>query len=152
MRKQKEKRKKEMKHAHTNGNNAPGPLQAMMIKGDLFGLISRPDDQQLREREVGPEHVEGEKQFAEIVQVAFLNDVRKGLTSGKHGYHENHKRHRRNGLACDEHEAVNRGSPMRRKRHCPVNRKKAHTKHIKNDSRTGEKFDASAQLAIVFIA
>ena len=40
------------------------------VPGDLFRQVAGPDDQELREREVGPEHHEREHELAEVVEVS----------------------------------------------------------------------------------
>ena len=45
------------------------------VPGDLLGEVARPDDQELRERHVGPEHRERQHQVAEVVERAGRGDL-----------------------------------------------------------------------------
>src|SRR6266850_1372879 len=100
-----------MKHENSDCDETPGALKPLMIERDFFRQIAGPDDQQLREGEIGPKHVEREKKFAQIVQVTLVDEVGEWLAVGKHSDDNNHECHCRNGLAGNEHEAVNRGGP-----------------------------------------
>jgi len=54
------KRHEEMEHQNDHGDDAPAAVQSRAVKIKLifFGLIAGPDDQELREVEIRPEHHE----------------------------------------------------------------------------------------------
>src|SRR5258708_30756321 len=70
LRKEQEKRHEEMEHQHDYRDDAPAAVQPRAIEADLFRLVPRPDDQELREIEVRPEHHKSEEQFSQVVQMA----------------------------------------------------------------------------------
>src|ERR1700719_3314351 len=74
LRKEQEKRHEEMEHQHDHRHDAPTAVQPRAIEADLFRLVPGPDDQQLGEIEIGPEHHESEEQFSQIVKMALLQD------------------------------------------------------------------------------
>ena len=47
-----------------------GPRDARDVPRDLFRQVARPDDQELREGQVRPQHHEREQQLAEVVEMA----------------------------------------------------------------------------------
>src|SRR5690348_12582559 len=74
-RKQHEKGRKKMENQQEDGDEAPTSVQPAAIKADLVRQISRPDDQQLREGKIGPQHHESQQQLAEIAQVTSLDQA-----------------------------------------------------------------------------
>ncbi len=137
-----------MEYQHDHGDDAPAAVQSRQIKTDLFRLVPRPDDQELRKIEVGPEHHKGKEQFAEVVQMALLQHARERLSARKKHDDRNHEGHRGNELSRDEQEAVDGGRPVGRKRHDPVDGREAHHENVKNDARAGEHLEAKAQSAV----
>src|SRR5205823_14787489 len=89
MRKQNQEWKEEVQHKNADRHDPPSALQALMIEGDLFRQVSGPDDEQLREGEIRPKHIEGEEEFAEVVQVALLDELGKWFAVGEHHHDEN---------------------------------------------------------------
>src|SRR5260370_24341590 len=81
LRKEQKKRYEEMEHQNDHGDDAPATVQPGAVEADFFGLIAGPDDQELREIEIGPEHHKIEKQFSQIVKVALLQDAGKRLAA-----------------------------------------------------------------------
>src|SRR5262249_37307951 len=74
LREQQEKSNKKVEDDHDQGDNAPFAIQPRAIEADLFGLVARPDDQQLGEIEIGLKHDKREKQLAQVVEMARLED------------------------------------------------------------------------------
>ena len=58
---------KKWKIAMVQRDVAPAAAEAANVPGDFVRQISGPDDQELRERHVGPQHGEGQHQIAEVV-------------------------------------------------------------------------------------
>src|SRR5229473_1528450 len=148
LREQQEKWHEEMEHQDDHRDDAPAAVQSGAIKADFFRLVAGPDDQELREVEIRPEHHESEEQFPQIVKMALLKDAGERLTARQKHDNSDHEGHRGDQLSRHEQEAVNSGGPMRRERHGPVDGCEAHHKNIKNDARSGEHFEAETQSAV----
>ena len=78
--------------APVHDNAAPvhgtaAPVQAPHVPGNFFGQISRPDDQPLREREVGPHHDEGQHEFSVIVHLLRPEQFRHRLVAEQDPFH-----------------------------------------------------------------
>src|SRR5262245_2958503 len=74
-RQQQAERQREVPDHEEQADEAPAVLEPLEIERNLLGQVARPDDQELREREVRPQHHEGEHQLAQIVEVHGLEDV-----------------------------------------------------------------------------
>src|SRR5216684_4044719 len=151
LRKKQEKGNEEMKNQHEHGNDAPAAIQPRAIEADLLREIAGPNDQQLREIKVSPEHHESQQQLREVVQVALLQDVGKRLGAREQDHHRDHEGHRGDQLSRDKEETIDCGSPMRREGHHPVNGGERHRKSVKNDARPGEHLQAAAQSAVALV-
>src|SRR5260370_5833313 len=148
LRKEQEKRDEEMEHQHDYGDDAPAAVQPRAIEADFFRLVPRPDDQELREIEIRPEHHESEEQFSQIVQMALLQDAGEWFGARQQHDDRDHERHRGDQLSRYEQEAVDGGGPMRRQGHYPVDGCKGHDKNVKNDARASQHFQAAAQTTV----
>src|SRR5208283_1522505 len=104
--------------------------------------------QQLRKIEIGPEHVEGKKQLAEVVEVAFADEPRVRLEAGEQHYRDDHQAHGGDRLATDEDETVNCGGPVRRDGHDPIDGSEGHCENIENDAGSGSSFEAQTQYTV----
>src|SRR6266436_7215142 len=60
-REQQEEGHEEVKNEHEDGDNAPLAVQTRVVEGDLLRLIAGPNDEQLGEAEISPEHHEGQQ-------------------------------------------------------------------------------------------
>ena len=108
---------------------APGtasrPASALEVPGDLLGQVARPDDQELREGDVGPEHDEGEhaacRGRARAPGVSTARERR--LAADSSATQHDHEGERREHLADHEQHAVDRREPVRLERHHPVDRR-----------------------------
>src|SRR6266404_5505188 len=143
-RKQQKERDTKMEDDNNYRDHSPLAMQARVIERDLLGLVAGPDDQQLRKLEVSPKHHEGQQQLAQIMNVARLKNAGKGAGASEQHHYSNHQRHRRNELADHEQEAVNRGCPVGRERHHPVDGGESHDKDIDDDARAGQHLEAAA--------
>src|SRR6185437_4269317 len=76
---QAEERDEEMKQQQRDGNRPPGTVDALRVPGDFVLQVAGPDDQELVEREIGPQKREREHQVAEIVELARLDRAVDGL-------------------------------------------------------------------------
>src|SRR5260370_9036820 len=148
LRKEQDERYEEMEHQNDHGDDAPAAVQPRAVKADFFGLIAGPDDQELREVEIRPEHHESEEQFPQIVKMALLKDAGKRLAARQKHDNRDHEGHRGDQLSRHEQEAIDGGGPVRRDGHGPINGREAHHKNIKDDARSGEHFEAEAQSAV----
>src|SRR5882757_7652571 len=75
LREQQEKWHEEMEYENDDGDDAPPTVQPSAIETDFFRLVAGPDDQELREIEISPEHHECEQQLTQIVEMALLQDA-----------------------------------------------------------------------------
>ena len=73
-RQQKQKRKRKVENHYDKCNRAPAAMRSRQVLMNLLRQISRPDNQELRKREIGPQHDQRQQQFAQIVKVQ-LRDV-----------------------------------------------------------------------------
>src|SRR5215469_6362094 len=134
LREKQKKRNKKVKHNHDHGHDSPLAVEARSVKADFLGLVAGPDDQQLRKSEVGPKHHKRQKQFSQVVQMTRLQDARKRLGAREQHHHCDYERHGRDELPADKDESIDGGSPVRRKRHHPVDGRETHGKNVKNDA------------------
>ena len=81
----------------------PAAAHAGQVPGRLLGQVARPDDQELREGEVGPQHDEGEQQLAEVVELLGGDDAaRAGSRSTSSSEHRDDEGEGAQHLAADE--------------------------------------------------
>ena len=116
-----------MQHDQHHRELAPTAEGARDVPGNFVLDIAGPDDQELREREIGPEHGEGQHQVAEVVELAgrhFFAYFLAAPVVHQAAQDENDERHR--GERADDHEnhAVDGGEPSGLERHDPVNHRK----------------------------
>ena len=81
------------------GHAAASRRGAAQVPGDLLGQVAGPDDQELREGEVGPQHHEGEHQLAEVVEVSASATTRRGPVAHDARDHHDAQGERGEGLA-----------------------------------------------------
>src|SRR5580658_1593917 len=86
---------KKMEDQDEDRDKAPASVKARAIEADFFGQVAGPDNQKLRKAEVGPEHDKSEKEFAEVVQVAALDEAFHGRRAREQDKDGDHQRHRR---------------------------------------------------------
>src|SRR3954454_10456566 len=99
----------------------PAAAEPVVEKRNLFGQVSSPDDQELRERKVRPQHHEGQQQLSEIQEMESRIEIRGewfDVTQGRE--YRNRKREPRKSLTGDENESKNSRVPARIERHDPV--------------------------------
>src|SRR5712692_6336650 len=148
LREEQEKRHEEMEHQHDHRDDAPAAVQPRAIEADFFRLVTRPDDQELREIEIRPEHHESEEQFPQVMQVALLQDAGERLSARQKYDDRDHEGHRGNQLPGYEKEPVNGGGPVRRQRHHPIDGREGHDKNVENNAGAGKHFEAETQSAV----
>ena len=93
---------------------------------DLLGGVGRVDDEELRERQVRPQHEEGEEQLAQVVQVRGVDDAVERPLLGEHHQHGDREGQRRQALADDVEQPPHRREPVRVHRHRPVDDGEGH--------------------------
>ena len=67
---QDEERQEEVEDDQEQGDPLPAAARPAEVPGDLLGKVAGPDDQELGERHVGPEHDERQHQVAQVVEPA----------------------------------------------------------------------------------
>src|SRR5262249_19017235 len=95
-RKQQEERYREMKQHQKQADPHPGAIHPADVERNFVGEIAGPDQQELREAKVRPQHDEGEQQGTDILQMLACDDFRKRRTRGEqddHGDYEGNSRH-----------------------------------------------------------
>src|ERR1700676_4700388 len=112
-REEQKERNEEVKNHDDHGDYAPFAIEPRAVEGDLFRLVARPDDEELGEVEISPEHHKGEQQLPQILNVALLKNTGEGSGARKQNDDGDHQRHGGNKLASDKQEPVNRGGPVR---------------------------------------
>src|SRR5580700_4421866 len=144
-REKQKKRHKKVKDQDENSDDTPASIEPGAIETDFLGQVAGPDDEELGKTEISPEHDESKEKFAEVVQVAVLDDAFHGR--GPREQHEDgdHQGHRGDHLPDDEEETVDRRGPVRRKRHNPVDGGESHDKDIENDAGTRKHFHPAAK-------
>ena len=65
---QDEERKKEMEGNQGKSDPLPAAMRPAEIPGNLLGKVASPDDQELREGHIGPEHDKRQQEFAQVVK------------------------------------------------------------------------------------
>ena len=98
----------------------PAVLRADPVVRDLFLRVRRVDDDELRERQVGPQHDEREQELPEVVEVRGVDHVVEGLFLRQAGQHEDGEREGREAPADDVEQAPHGREPVRVHRHRPV--------------------------------
>ena len=104
----------------------PAVLRAHPVVRDFFLRVGRVDDDELRERQVGPQHDEGEEQLAQIVQVRRVDHPVEWRLLGEHHQHGDGEGQRRQPLADDVEQAPHRREPVGVDRHRPVDDGEGH--------------------------
>src|SRR5262249_51431401 len=67
-REKQEKRNKELKRNQSGRDPLPAVVDSAQIPLNLFGKVAGPYDQELRKRQVGPEHDKSQQQVAQIMK------------------------------------------------------------------------------------
>ncbi|MGZ5428757.1 MAG: hypothetical protein ACXWFS_07095, partial [Thermoanaerobaculia bacterium] len=111
-----------MKEGKEYRQGAPAAPEAVVEEADLFRKVSRPDDEELRQREVRPEHREGQKKVPVVVYVAGLENLSHRPLPHEEQAHEERERDARDGLTADDVHADDRRIPVRVERHEEVDR------------------------------
>src|ERR1700730_15764794 len=120
----------------------PNPFHPAKVPGNFLGKISSPDDQKLRELQIGPEHHKGQKDTSQVLELGWPYYLREGFPVGKPGQDGDRKRHRGKRLRYHKQQSVNRGVPLRLQRHDPVDARKRNGKSVQNQSNPAQSFQA----------
>src|SRR5580692_4443193 len=131
-----------------NRDDAPASVEPSAIEADFLRQIAGPDNEELGETEISPEHDESEQELAKIVQVAVLDHALHRRGAREQDKHGDHQRHRGDQLSNYEEETVDRRSPVGRKRHDPVNGSERHDKDVEDDAGTRHHFHPPAKRAV----
>src|SRR5579864_1983108 len=147
-REKRKKRHKKVKNQNENGDNAPGSVKPGTVKTDFLWQVAGPNDQELRETEISPEHDESKQQLAEVVQVAVLDDPFHRRGAGEQNENGDHQRHRRNQLSDDEKKTIDSRGPVWRERHDPIDCGEGHDEHIEDDARACQHLHPAAKRTV----
>src|SRR3984957_1791360 len=134
--------KRKMEHDEDQGDFGPGAHGTRHVPGNFVFYIGGPDDEVLREIQVGPEHGKGQHQVAEVV-VLLRGDgvVVRGLAGAAAQQHDDEGY---GGEDADDHEnhAVNGGEPFRLEGHDPIDHGEGQDKSPDDNSRASDGFEA----------
>src|SRR6185369_2707701 len=98
----------------------PAATEPAVEKRNLFRKVSRPNDQELRKREVRPQHHERQQQLSEIEEMQpgiQIGGERFDVAPGRE--YRNRQRESGESLTSDENEPEDRRIPGRIERHDP---------------------------------
>ena len=117
----------------------PASAKPVIEERNLLRQVPCPDDEQLRERKVRPQHHEREQQFSEIEEMQPRVEIRRQrFDVAQRGQDQNDERESRQPLASDEKESENRRIPVRVERHDPVDRRKRHRDDVDEQARCAD--------------
>ena len=68
-----------LQHDEHHTQPTPGGSKTPQIPGDFVREVTRPDYEQLRKREIGPQHHEREQQLSQIMQMSRLKRAGEGF-------------------------------------------------------------------------
>src|ERR1035437_1307500 len=114
-------------------HGAPSPREPVVEEADFFRQVARPDDEELREGEVGPEHREREKELAEVVYVAGLEDFLHRSVPREEKADDEGECEARERLAADHVHAVDRREPVQVERHEEIDRDDADEQAVERE-------------------
>src|SRR5205814_474503 len=75
LREKEQERKREVENDEGGADPTPAAGEPPQIPRDLLREVAGPDDQVLRERDIAPEHDEGEKKLPEVVVVRRPDEI-----------------------------------------------------------------------------
>src|SRR5450759_5289780 len=148
-RKEQEKRRPEVREQDEERHEFPVRVQPREIPGDLLRKVPGPDDDELRERHVPPEHQEHEQEIPEIAKDAGPRESGERLDACKISHREQHERHCRETLPDHERHPEDRRVPVRRERHQPVDRGEEGRRRIEDQARRRNALELDPDRGIV---
>ena len=120
---QDEERQEEMEADQEQGDPLPAAVRPAEVPRRLLRQAARPDDQELGEGHVSPEHDERQQEVAQVVEPAGGHGVGHGPVGRQDAGDHDHQGQRGQGFAGHEHGPVNGGRPSGLERHPPVDRR-----------------------------
>src|SRR6058998_2314136 len=123
-------------------HRSPGAVLAGQVPWHLLPNVCRPDQEELRERHVRPQHHEGEHQVAEVVQVGGGDQPGEGLPPAEADGGSGAEGERGEHLAHPEAGRVDGRVPVRLERHGPVDGREGYGQAVEREPRTGEQTEA----------
>src|SRR5580658_2575084 len=148
---QQQEGQRKMEHDQDHRELPPTAEGARDVPGYFVLDIAGPDDQELGEREVGPEHGEGQHQVTEIVELAgrdFFADSLAAVIVHEAAQNENDERHGGESGHDHENHAVNGGEPSGLKRHDPINHRKRYGDAPEDQSGPADAFEIFGEARI----
>ena len=117
-----EERNREMSGHEENRDRLPGPLDPRLVPDRFLREVRVPHEEELRERDVGPEHREREEELSDVVQVLGGDDRVEQPRCPHRRCDDREQRDEPHEGAREEVDAEHRRVPVRRERHDPVDR------------------------------
>ena len=120
---------------------APSDVEALSVEGDFVGQVAGPDDQPLREVEVGPDHDEGEHPLAVVVNEVGLQHLRHGLVVEEDALDDDGEAHGGEHFADEDDQAEDGGDPAGIERHDPVDGGEGDGEAVEDEAGSGDGFE-----------
>ena len=116
----------EVEHHQRPAHPLPAVLRAHPVVRNLFLRVGRVDDQELRERQIRPQHDEGEHELAEVVEVRRVHHPVHRALLREPRQDEDGEGQRRERKAHHVEQAPHGREPVRVDRHRPVDDREGH--------------------------
>ena len=114
----------------------------LQIPADLLRQVARPDNEPLREREIGEQHDERHHQLADVVKLRRLDDFAIRAVAGQQRQHNDAKRQRRQPLSGEKDQAVDGRAPVRIERHDPIHRRERQRQRVQHQPQAAQSLKA----------
>jgi hypothetical protein len=139
---QQDERHEEVEH-HQQQRHVLPAVCVRVVVGRLLGDVARPDDQELRERQVRPQHDERQQQVAQVVEMPTAARPRAAGAGHRRQQHD-HDRQRPKHLPDDEQQAERAWSTSRRRGTSPSRPSPARRSRRRARGRAAEQLHAQA--------
>src|SRR5579864_9404603 len=143
-REQQEKRHEELEDHQKKSYSAPTSMQPADVPGNFLGQVSGPDDQPLREGEVGPDHHKSQHELAVVMDEVRAQQLRHGLVPEQNALDDHGEAEGGDQLSGYEQQAVDSRDPAGIERHDPVNGGKRNRERVEDDAGAADCFETEA--------
>src|SRR5579864_1983897 len=139
---QQKKREEKTQDDQEQPHAPPNPLHPAEVPGNFVGKISAPNDQKLREFQIGPEHHKSQQEAAQVLELRRPHYLGERFPVGKPDQDGDRKGHGRKRLGHHEEQPVNGGVPAGLQRHDPVDARKRYGKSVDHQTDPAQSFEA----------
>src|SRR5579862_5831548 len=141
-RQQNRERNREVEDGKDESDPSPAAVEALHIKRDLGGQVSSPDDEPLREAEVGPDHGESQHPLAVIVDEVRLQHLGHGLVVVENALDHDREAHGGEHFTDENDQAEDGRDPTGIERHDPIDGRERNGESVEDEARTGDGFES----------